>query len=348
MELSIILPIYNVEKYVEVCLKSIFRQGIEDDKFEVIIVNDGTEDRSMEVIDNIISSHSNITVINQQNQGLPMARNNGLSIAKGEYILFVDSDDMLIDNSLKPLLNYAIEKKVDLAMADYLEISDNNFPTIKKIFLPEEREKTIETSAEQIYTEDLVPCVCYVWRTLYKRAFLTQNSIQFTPGITYEDQPFTHECFLKAKKCLRAKWPIYIYRTCRPSAITSTFDIKKAKDMCISIAHSWELTHLQEISPRMQQQLHDNIFLHFKTLTLLIAHDIKNAADRLSIIDFLKKQVPELYFDNGFKQRFISIIFRSWPHGYIHLRYWYGKVWEDTLYPIYKKQLSSYITGVKK
>lgn len=347
MELSIILPVYNVEKYVEVCLKSIFRQGIEDDRFEVIIVNDGTEDNSMEVIANIINNHSNITIINKKNQGLPVARNNGLAIAKGEYVLFVDSDDMLIDNSLKPLLNTALEKKVDLAMADYLEICDLNFPTAKKFFISE-KNKAIEKSPEQIYTEDLVPCVCYVWRTLYRRDFLNHNSIKFVPGITYEDQPFTHECFLKAKKCIRAQWPIYIYRTCRPSAITSTFDIEKAKDMCISIANSWKLTHLQVTTPKMQRQLHDNIFLHFKTLTLLIAHDIKNSTERHLIIDFLKKQVPELYFNNGLKQRVISFIYRMWPHGYIRLRFWYGKIWEDTLCPIYKKQLSSYITGIKK
>ena len=104
MELSVIIPVYNVEKYIRTCIESIYRQGLSEDHFEVILINDGTQDRSMEVIADIIEAHKNITVINQENQGLSMARNNGIAIAKGEYILMPDSDDLLIENSLKPLL----------------------------------------------------------------------------------------------------------------------------------------------------------------------------------------------------------------------------------------------------
>ena len=96
-QLSIIVPVYNVEKYIRPCLESIFRQGIDDDNFEVIIVNDGTEDRSMEVIQEIISQHDNITVINQENLSLSVARNNGIAQAKGEYILMPDSEELMIE-----------------------------------------------------------------------------------------------------------------------------------------------------------------------------------------------------------------------------------------------------------
>lgn len=83
LQLSIIVTVYNVEKYIRACMESIFKQGLDEKTFEVIIVNDGTQDRSMEVIQDFIEQHKNITVINQENQGLSMARNNGMAIARG-------------------------------------------------------------------------------------------------------------------------------------------------------------------------------------------------------------------------------------------------------------------------
>ena len=333
-ELSIIVPIYNVEQYIQTCLDSIYKQNIEETRFEIILINDGTEDRSMEVIADMIENHQNIIVINQKNQGLSVARNNGVDIAKGEYILFVDADDKLIDNSLKPLLERAITSGADLIMADFYKAEDNSFASTYFTSLPKKIE-TKEKNAKQMYKEDLVPEECYVVRTLYRKAFLTDNNIQFVPGITYEDQPFSHECYLKAKKCIRAPWPFYVYRINRPAAITSSFDTKKAMDMCISIAKSWELTYLHGTDTIVLRKLKDNIFDHFMALSLLLAHDINNTPNRNHIIDFIRKKVPDMKFENGFKQKTVSILFRKFPHYFIHLRYLYGKYWENTLRPFY-------------
>lgn len=109
LKLSIIVPVYKVEKYIRSCIESIFMQGLDDEEFEIIIINDGTPDNSMGVIEDIINQHKNIKVINQENQGLSVARNKGIVAARGEYILMSDSDDLLIYNSLKPLLEKALE-----------------------------------------------------------------------------------------------------------------------------------------------------------------------------------------------------------------------------------------------
>ena len=130
MDLSIIVPIYNVEQYVRTCIESIYQQGFDEDRFEVILVNDGTKDKSMEMIADIIQQHKNIVVINQENQGLSMARNNGMAIAKGEYILMPDSDDLLIENSVKPLLEKALETKTDMIVADFVEMNDEGIKNI--------------------------------------------------------------------------------------------------------------------------------------------------------------------------------------------------------------------------
>ena len=190
-QLSIIVPVYNVEKYVYECVDSIFRQGLDENIFEVIIVNDGTKDNSMAVIRELIASHSNIIVIEQDNLGLSVARNNGIAKATGEYILMIDSDDLLIDSSLQLLLNRALETKVDLVVADFLEMTIQEIETIRGI-----KQKDIifeEKTGEKLFLEDLNPHQCYVWRTLYRRDFIIDNHLFFIPNILYEDVPFTYE-----------------------------------------------------------------------------------------------------------------------------------------------------------
>ena len=102
--LSIILPVFKVENYIRECLESVFRQGLPDTVFEVILVNDGTPDNSIGVISDIANQHDNIIILNQENKGVSCARNTGLAKAQGEYVYFVDPDDLLIDNSLSALL----------------------------------------------------------------------------------------------------------------------------------------------------------------------------------------------------------------------------------------------------
>ena len=129
--LSIIIPVFNVEKYICTCMESIFSQGLDEDIFEVIIVNDGTKDRSIEAIQDIIRQHNNCMVLEQKNQGSWAARNTGLSKASGEYILYLDPDDFLIDGSLKPMLEKALETKMDIILADYLTKSDEEIERMK-------------------------------------------------------------------------------------------------------------------------------------------------------------------------------------------------------------------------
>lgn len=316
-KLSIILPVYNVERYIKPCLESIFKQGLDEDDYEVIIVNDGTEDRSMEIIADIIAAHTNITVINQKNLSLSVARNNGIAAAKGEYILMPDSDDLLIENSLKPLLEKALETKVDLVVADFLEMGDKEIDNLKEI--PQKDFQVKEKTGYELFMEDLNPRQCYVWRTLYRRAFITENHLVFVPGIRYQDVPFTNECYLKAKKCLRISWLLNIYRRGHDSA-TSSFNKKKAYDLCIVIASTWKLRRIKELPHDVRQKLLDNIFTTFTLLIYFMLYGIKDIADRKDIFAFLHKQVPDLKFNNGMKQRLTSFLFRYSPHFYFYIR----------------------------
>ena len=324
-KLSIIVPIYNVEKYIRACIESIFKQGLDDVDFEVIIVNDGTQDKSMEVIADIIQRHNNITVINQDNQGLSVARNNGIALAKGEYILMPDSDDLLIEYSLKPLLEKAQETKADLVVADFLNMTDEEIEQNDTRLLQKTVFNYKEKTGEELFLQDLNPYQCYVWRTLFRREFIVKNKLAFVPGIYIQDVPFTHECYLKAGKCLRTSWLLNIYRKGHESA-TFSFNKKKAKDFCIAISKTWELTLRDSLSPRVQNKLQEDVYTSFSALLWIITHKIDKASDRIDIIDFLKQQSPDLWFMNGTKQKIDSYMFRHLPHLFIHLRYIYDTI----------------------
>ncbi len=104
MQLSIIIPVYKVEKYIRDTLQSIYRQQYDENLFEVIVINDGTPDDSMRIVAEFTNKHANLHIINQKNQGLSCARNAGLKIAQGEYVWFVDSDDTVTEESIVQVL----------------------------------------------------------------------------------------------------------------------------------------------------------------------------------------------------------------------------------------------------
>lgn len=293
MDLSIIVPIYNVEQYVRTCIESIYQQGLDEDRFEVILVNDGTKDKSMEMIADIIQQHKNIVVINQENQGLSVARNNGIAIAKGEYILMPDSDDLLVSNSLKPLLEKALETRADMVVADFIKMKDEEIAALKENE-PSQREAFAcrETTGKELFLYDLISYECYVWRTLYKRNFLHSNNLHFVPGIYYEDIPFTHEAYLKAGKCLRASWLLNIYRTGRAGAITTGLDIPRACDWCIAIGKTWELTYMEGLSEAETYKLKENIHKIMTALFYSMFYTMKKPSQQLIVVNMLRLSIP--------------------------------------------------------
>lgn len=316
VKLSIIVPVYNVEKYIRACLESIFKQGLNDEDFEVIIVNDGTTDRSIEVIQDVISLHKNVSIINQKNQGLSTARNNGITAAKGEYILMPDPDDLLIENSLKPLLGKAIETKADLIVADFLKMTNeeiDNLQSIQQIDFSFQ-----EKNGEQLFLEDLNPHECFVWRTLYRRDFMLENKLRFIPGVYCQDVPFTHEAYIKAKKCIRVHWLLNIYRKARTGSASVSFGKKKAFDYTIIIPKTWELTKLKDISPVVLYKLKNDIYTSFSLFVHEIFFGIKDKKYRIFLLKEIKKNAPDLFFTNGFNQWAHSILFRFFPDLYFY------------------------------
>ena len=217
IELSIIVPVYNVEKYIGECLDSILK--IKNINYEVLVINDGSPDNSQKIIDEYCKKDSRIKSFIKENGGLSSARNYGLERAKGEYIWFIDSDDFINSDEFEKFYK-KLDKNLDILIGDYFSLTkkelrkgignyENDVVFLGKEFLKKNGDSFLKRS--------------YVWTNLYKNNFLKENNLYFEKGIVIEDQLFTIQCFLKAKKIKFVDSCIYYYRI-REGSITTSPD----------------------------------------------------------------------------------------------------------------------------
>lgn len=318
MKLSIIIPVYNVEQYIRSCVESIYRQDLNEEDFEVILVNDGTQDDSFEIINDLISTHTNIVVLEQENKGLSVARNRGLAYASGQYVLFVDSDDMLIDKSLSKLCSMLDSYPVDMLIAGFVKMNNQEIISFNGIastdFITETKQ------ASDIFLHKFNPQECYVWRTLYRRDFLEDINIRFIPDVYFEDVPFTVECYLKANMCIYTSLVFYIYRQ-RENSVVSSINVKKIFDINTVLARLWKMKQDPSLPKEIQRQLMNSIFSTFSVSIWYISHSTALYEQKQIIISNLKQKVPDICFTNGFKQRIVSLMFKLSPRAYIKIRF---------------------------
>ena len=308
-KLSIVVPVYNVEKFIRPCLESVFGQGLDDEDYELIVVNDGTPDRSMEMIADLLSQHSNITVINQANQGVSIARNNGMSKATGDYILFLDSDDMLVESSLPVILKQALEKRPDIIVADYLKMNDEDVNSSKvQVVQPDIIEWTEITGRELFYKYERVT----VWHRLYRLGFLSEHHIQFMPGVTYEDNPFTYECYLKGARCLKTNMLLNIYRR-HKNSITTSFTLSSAENLAIAINGLWRLREQVSLNQQEYKRLEAVTFKFFVELIERTFTHISGFFNQLRAMDLISHAAPDLSFTTGRPQKIITFLYKRSP-----------------------------------
>lgn len=314
-KLSIIIPVYNVEKYIRPCFESIFNQGLNDNEYEVIIVNDGSTDRSMEMIKDIIEKHNNVTIINQENQGLSVARNNGIAAAKGEYIIMPDPDDLLIGNGISPLLEIALKTKVDIIVGDYLMMSNDEIEQLSYNNIKRPAIVTKETTGIELLKNIKA---CYVWNKLFRRDFILKKHFSFIPGIRFQDIPFTHACYLKALRCIKANSLLNIYRRGHRSASDpNSFNSQNAHDFITAIAATWELTKDEQMTPDTKETIKKNLFGLYHNLLFRILKYINNASERAALLQDLYKRVPDLHFTGSLSQRIGDLLYRFFPSLYL-------------------------------
>jgi len=223
MILSIVIPVYNVEEYIEKCILSCSNQDISKSDYEIILVNDGSPDNSLEICERLEKETKNITIISQENRGLSGARNTGLRHSKGEYVWFVDSDDWIENNCLK-----SIVKEINRYTSDIFWLGHDVVANDKVIdaFIPDALEEPI--SGEDFFVNHLKNQF-YIWKFVYKRAFLLENDLTFYEGILYEDLEFTPRALHVSKTCYTLP-SVYYHYLMRDGSIINNVKPKNIED----------------------------------------------------------------------------------------------------------------------
>lgn len=223
-EVSIIVPVYNVERYLARCLDSCINQTFEN--IEIICVNDGSTDRSLEILEAYKKLDSRIKIINKDNGGLSSARNAGVEVAVGKYILFLDSDDFISSVAVEKLYNNAEKNKSDIVLFDYLYGYIN--PAMRQILtIIEWRDKRYENKTFNLGTVDksvylLIPVT--TWTKFYRSEFLRQNNITFVEGVIFEDVVYNAQTLVNAERITYLNEPLYYYLVGRDGQIMSKND----------------------------------------------------------------------------------------------------------------------------
>lgn len=218
MMISIIIPIYNVEKYLKQCLDSVYKLNLEDK--EIILVNDGSKDSSLEIAKRYKERYNKNTIlISQENKGLSGARNTGIRAATGEYLFFLDSDDFVDEKALEKFFREGVEKKQDILIGNYYEYFKDGTQELKtssKNLL-----NIFDKNGDYFIEEEVKNRSFYVvvWLNLYRKNFLLENDLFFEEKLLHEDNLFTLKAFRLAKKVGHSNEIFYYYRQDNPDSI---------------------------------------------------------------------------------------------------------------------------------
>ncbi|MBE6024850.1 MAG: glycosyltransferase [Cellulosilyticum sp.] len=220
--ISVIVPTYNVEKYISKCLDSIISQTYEN--IEIIVVNDGSTDNSLSIVEEYEKKDARIKVFSQKNQGLSAARNTGIDNSKGEYLLFIDSDDYIETNMIEVLENNIRENNADISICDFSWIDENENPErIKDIKIDVYHDKDV---MQQLIDRNLQTVVA--WNKLYRR-YLWDN-LRYPVGRIHEDEYVVHLLLDKCSTTVYTNEKLYNYIKHNGTITTSGFSRKKIFD----------------------------------------------------------------------------------------------------------------------
>ena len=228
MLLSIIVPVYNVEKYLRKCVDSLLTQDLPPEEYEIILVDDGSTDQSGTICDEYAAGHPIVKAMHQQNGGLSAARNNGVAVAQGRYVQFVDSDDYLEPNVLKALVEKMETDRLDVLRFNYRNVNERY-----EVIEPNKDPKrwanySSEVCDGQTFLNERLGPSCYAWQFMVRRALLTD--CLFKEGVYFEDAEWTPRMLLKAKRVTSTGMMVYNYLL-RLGSITQSVEEKKKRKL---------------------------------------------------------------------------------------------------------------------
>ncbi len=283
IKVSVIVPVWNVEKYLPKCLNSLVNQTLED--IEIIVVNDGSPDNSLKIINRYKEEYPNkIVLINQKNGGQGSARNTGLKYAKGEYIAYVDSDDDTELNMFEIMYEKAKYEKADVLICENFNVNEL---TLKKYHV---KNANYSNEEEKAFLGKMA-----VWNKIYKRELLIDNDLKFKERVWYEDLAFTLKALINAKKISFVNTPLYNYlirsgSTMNNSNVKRNLEIFDAFDDITSYLKEHNI--YEEYYDRLEFLAVDHIYIS------AIVRVINSKCDRTKKLEIIKEMLN--YLDKNF------------------------------------------------
>lgn len=312
-KISIIIPIYNVEKYLKKCLDSVENQKYKN--IEVILVNDGSKDKSEEIIKKYQENYSNIKALKKENGGLSDARNFGVKSATGDYICFIDSDDYIDENLFSNLEKYL---DLDYDMIKYKLIKvDENYNQIEKIDGPIFENKTGEESFNILYGQDIM--LQPAWLYLYKKSFWDENKFEYPVGKVHEDFATTALIMLKAKKVISTNIYGYYYYQSNSSITRGNDESKKMKRALDMLDHYDNM--IQRIKTYdISKITEENIKIYYTNCIILKIEELSEENKKIYIKEIKKRKMFKNIKSRNFKQLLKKIVLNINVNWYLKLR----------------------------
>lgn len=279
MRLSFIVPVYNVEAYLEKCVTSLLHQQIPIDEYEIILIDDGSQDGSGLICDRLAANNRSIIVIHQNNRGLSEARNAGMKVARGVFIQFVDSDDFLEENVVLRLLEEMEEKDLDILRFQARRVYERKEPSSSLFeFCPLETQSVIDGAS---YLQDHMGYSCYVWQFIFRASFLLENSLWFKSGIIFEDTEWTPRVLNLAKRVSAINFLVYDYLV-REGSITRGSIEKKTNGQLLLVSEM-----KKQLEAVREKNWHQGMIAHL-VVTIITAAATELYSKRKQIINELK------------------------------------------------------------
>lgn len=301
MKISIIIPIYNVERYIEDCLKSVLAQI--DEEIELIMVNDGSTDGSFKYCRKYMEQNKDLAIklITQNNAGLSAARNAGLRIAEGEYIIFLDADDMLTENALLELKKYIFTyPMVDIFYFDALIKDELHNDAVKGNYNRKNKVTSRVLEAKEYFAKYyLDPLILSSCLCLYRKELITNSRLEFPEGKLHEDNMFSFQAVMRAGKVMYIPKDFYIRRYREQSITTREITLEQISDLLYIYTENIRFANEIEMDTCLYTAV---IFFFYKRINSILSL-IKNISTEkelikkllVAFIEFISLMNPDQY-----------------------------------------------------
>ena len=330
-QVSIIVPAYNVENYIERCLNSLVNQTFKD--IEIITINDGSTDKSLELLNKYAKEDIRVSVIDLGDEGVSYCRNLGVEKANGKYIMFVDSDDWIDSNMIEAMYKKAEENKLDLVMCSYIrEFKDHSKE--KRFNLPEEiiykedkvknelLRKLVGPVKEELSNPEMLDALGTVWGKLYRADILKENKIKFVDlkeiG-SAEDTLFNIFTFNYLKKVMFLNKPMYHYWRDNPKSVTSQYNPKLKEQRKVFFKYISDFLKENNFVQVFEEALNNRICTSVLGLGLIECSK-NNKVSGINKIKNIKKIINEEYVRNAYKNLELKYFSIHWRIFYFFIK----------------------------